>query len=151
MSDTETTPEADVGEATANLPVPVGQQPAGGVKDFVREHPVLVVAGGLAVGALAAALIPRRNREKVAKGANHFAEAATAAGIALGKHLLDRAETASDELRRHGGQIAGKVEELGGAARDQAGRILAPAEKAASGTAQRIVELASEINARIRR
>ena len=112
---------------------------------------MLVVAGGLAVGALAAALIPRRNRERVSRGANHLAEVATAAGIALGKHLLDRAETASDELRRHGGQIAGKVEELGGAARDLAGRILAPAEKAASGTARRIVDLASEIHAKVRR
>lgn len=73
MSDSETTSEAPATEATANLPVPVRQQPAGGVKEFVREHPVLVVAGGIAVGALAAALIRGATAKRVSRGANHLA------------------------------------------------------------------------------
>lgn len=151
MTDTDTTPETGETVETANLPVPVDQAPAAGARGFVRDHPGLVIAGGLVVGALAAALLPRRNRERVSRGASHIAEAAAAAGLAIGRQMLDRAESASGELRRHGSDIAGKVEDIGGAARAQAGRIIAPAEKAATGAAQRIVDLALDIQSRIRK
>ena len=131
--------------------VPVrADSPVKPVTDFVRDHPVLVLAGGLAAGVLAAAFIPRRNRTRIARGASHLAEVAAAAGLALGRQAWEKAESASSEVRRHGGSLAGKVEDLGGSARASAGKSYARAEKAASGTARRIADLAADIHARIK-
>jgi hypothetical protein len=66
---------------------------------FVQEHPALTVAGGLALGVLAAALLPKRNRALVAEKSSELAEAISAAGLMLYHEALDRAEAAGEGLR----------------------------------------------------
>jgi hypothetical protein len=74
---------------------------------FVHEHPAMVIAGGLAIGALAAALIPRRNREFVAEKSSALADAVSAAGLMLYREAMDRADAAGEGIR-------GIAERLGG-------------------------------------
>jgi hypothetical protein len=86
---------------------------------FVHEHPGMAIAGGIALGVLAAGLLPKRNREYVARKSSALADAVSAAGIALYREALDRSENASDELRKIAVKIrpdAGKPEASGTAA-----------------------------------
>lgn len=142
-----------------NLPVMVrgeARQPTAAetVTGFVREHPVLVVAGGLAAGILAAGLFPRRNRKRVKDSANHLAEMATAAVLPLMRQMLERAQDAGEDIRRQGEKLAGKAEGMGlaarDAARDTASRTAARAGTAATSTARRIVDIAADIQSRMR-
>lgn len=66
---------------------------------FVHEHPGMTIAGGIAIGVLAAALLPKRNREFVTEKSSALADAVSAAGLMLYREALDRAETASDGIR----------------------------------------------------
>lgn len=129
---------------------------------FIREHPVLIIAGGIAVGALAAALIPRRSRTALGARASGLAEAATAAGIAIARQALERAGETGAELRRQGARAASRAEELGETARERAGRLssaaadraahlVAPATRAASAAGSKVAEKAADIAARVRR
>lgn len=151
------------------LPAPALAEPAYGEDDaanpamrFVREHPVLIIAGGIAVGALAAALIPRRSRTAIGARASGLAEAATAAGLAIARQALERAGETGAELRRQGARAASRAETLGESARETAGRlgsvaadraaqIVAPATKAASAAGSKVAEKAADLAARVRR
>jgi uncharacterized membrane protein YebE (DUF533 family) len=84
--------------------------------NFAREHPVLLIAGGIAVGAVIAALLPRGTTRRLAKGAAGLAEIASVAGIAFGRDALERAAHASETARDKAGHF-------GDSARDSAGRI----------------------------
>lgn len=78
---------------------------------FVREHPVLFIAGGLAAGAVAAALIPRRNRRYVARQGSLLAEAIAAAGAAIAQQALTTLDSASTTVRDRAQVIASRAEE----------------------------------------
>jgi len=76
--------------------------------DFVKEHPIATVAGGLAVGVLLAAIIPgpgRRLSKKVGTRAASFAALAAELGLTYGTGLLDSAGSAA----RHGQDRLGDV------------------------------------------
>lgn len=72
---------------------------------FVHEHPGMTIAGGIALGVLAAALIPRRNRNFVTKKSSALADAVSSAGLILYREALERAEKAGAGLRDMAGQI----------------------------------------------
>ena len=74
---------------------------------FVHEHPAMVIAGGLAIGAVAAALIPRRNREFVSEKSSALADAVSAAGLMLYREAMDRADAAGESIRGIAGKLGG--------------------------------------------
>jgi uncharacterized membrane protein YebE (DUF533 family) len=127
------------------------------VTDFVREHPLLVVAGGIAIGAVAAALLPRGTARKLAKNAVHLAEVAGTAGALLGTRVRDTAETAGAGLREQGGAVAERLEKLGGVAAerfekvsDAAGSRLEHLLDPVDGVAAKVAKKASDLRSRIR-
>ena len=112
------------------------------VVDFVREHPGMVVAGGVALGLVAGALLSRGSGRKLARHALALAEVAGTASIALGRQAMERAEDAGTGLRRQGEAIA-----------EKAGKLTAPAEEAvdtASEAAQRLLRKAVELAGKLR-
>jgi hypothetical protein len=127
---------------------------------FVREHPALTLAGGLAVGALAAALIPRRNRAYVARQGSLLAEAIAAAGATIAQQALASLDTASTSVRERAHTLAARAEQAGGAALDKADRArhaaydraqtLLGRSKPAPTFSERLAARAGEIAGRLR-
>lgn len=91
---------------------------------FVKDHPVLTVAGGLAAGILAAAFIPRRNREYVARRTSDFADAVTTASLAMATQALEKAEAARSEVSDRAGAVVERASDLGERAVGRAQRLL---------------------------
>ena len=88
--------------------------------EFVREHPVATVAGGLALGAIAAALIPRGNRAFVARKSSLMAEAIAAASAAVAQQALGSLDTASSGVKRGAHSLASLAEHAGEVVADRA-------------------------------
>lgn len=107
-------------EATTNIvPLPHRQEPvtpSDKALTFVREHPVLTIAGGLAVGLLVSALIPRRANRGLAKRTLRIAEAGAAAALSFGKNTLDKAEDGGVFARKKAEVLTSQAEMLGGKA-----------------------------------
>ncbi|MCW1428291.1 hypothetical protein [Novosphingobium sp. JCM 18896] len=113
------------------------------VVDFARDHPGLVVAGGVALGLVAGALLSRGSGRKLARHALTLAEMAGTASMAFGRQALERAEDAGEGLRRQGEVLV-----------DKAGKLRGPAEDAvdnASEAAQRLLHKAVELAGKLRR
>jgi hypothetical protein len=111
------------------------------VSGFVRDHPGLVVAGGVALGLVAGAMLSRGSGRKLARHALTLAEMAGTAGLAFGRDALERAGQAEGELRKQGEAItekAGKLAESGDEAIDKAG-------EAAQRLLRKAVELAGKL------
>lgn len=102
---------------------------------FVREHPVMTLAGGLAIGAVAAALIPRRSRRYVARQGSMIADAIAAASATIAQQALTSLDTASTGVRRSAHAVASRAEHAGEAVIDRAGG----AAQAAYGKAQALL------------
>lgn len=79
---------------------------------FVKRHPVLTVAGGLAVGLAVSALIPRSFSRRFAKRAFRYAEAGATAALAYGQNALDEAEHGGVVARKKARLIASRAEKL---------------------------------------
>jgi hypothetical protein len=112
------------------------------VSDFVRDHPGLVVAGGVALGLIAGAMLSRGSGRKLARHALTLAEMAGTAGLAFGKDALVRAEQAGGELRKQGEALA-----------EKAGKLAEPGEEAmdnAGEAAQRLLRKAVELAGKLR-
>ena len=132
------------------LPERKSEEPGKAVVDFVRDHPGIVVAGGVALGLVAGALLSRGSGRKLAKHALTLAEVAGTASLALGRQAAERAEDAGSELRRRSGELADGLA-------DRAGKLRAPAEEAidsavdgASDAAQRLLRKAVELAGKLR-
>ena len=91
---------------------------------FVREHPVMTLAGGLAIGAVAAALIPRRNRRYVAKQGSMIADAIAAASASIAQQAVTSLDSASSGVRRGSQAVQASVEHAGEAAYGRAKSLL---------------------------
>lgn len=94
---------ANTGQVVALNAAKAEPRPSEKVVAFVKSHPVLVVAGGVAAGVLVSALLPRRLTRGVlsrglSKGA-HLAEAAGAATALFGKEAAEKVHDLS-----HGAQ-----------------------------------------------
>jgi hypothetical protein len=152
MSGTEKQSSGNVVE----LPQQAKNDPVQTASDFVREHPVLTVAGGLALGVIAAALLPKGTTRRLAKRAISLAEIAGTAGALLGSRVRDRAEATGAGLREQGGLVADRLEKLGETASDRIGklggaasagveRLIDPVESAAGKIARKAAELRSRV------
>lgn len=142
MEATEETETAEIVETEAevvSLPARAESDQRRPISKFVHDHPVMTIAGGIAIGAVAAALIPKRSRQKVVGKASKWSSMVSTAALAMAREALERADSARDDLRRQADAIGGNVTELGGRT----------AEKAAQ-TGQGIVRKVSEIGSRIR-
>lgn len=87
---------------------------------FVKKHPVIAVAGGLALGVVAAGLLNRRGARKVAGRAFHLAEMASGAAMLFGRDTLDKAGDAGSGAKRRVGLLAHQAERIGGIAAKRA-------------------------------
>jgi hypothetical protein len=124
------------------LPERKDQDAGTSVSDFVREHPGLVVAGGVALGLVAGAMLSRGSGRKLARHALTLAEMAGTAGLAFGKDALVRAEQAGGGLRKQGEALA-----------EKAGRLVEPGEEAIENpgeAAQRLLRKAAELAGKLR-
>ena len=81
------------------------------VTEFVRDHPVLVVAGGVAAGLLVGALIPRRTGKAIVKRSSKLADLIGAAAVSLGEDAAHRASSAGTQLRKGSHVVADKAED----------------------------------------
>lgn len=124
---------------------------------FAREHPVLMVAGGVALGAVAAALLPRGTGRKLARRAVAFAEVASAAGAVIGNQAMEQAESAGASLRDHGAALADRIGKFGESAGDRIGHLSESAaarverlREPVEDTAARLAKKASDLRSRVR-
>jgi hypothetical protein len=88
--------------------------PADRVTSFAREHPILLIAGGLAIGIAVSALVPRSPTRRFSKKTAAFLATVAELGIAYGREALEAAEEA-------GRQGKDKLAELSSTAKDKAG------------------------------
>lgn len=102
------------------------------VADFIREHPGAVVAGGVALGLLAGALLSRGSGRKLASQALALAEVAGAASLAFGRQALERAEDAGEAIADQASKLAAPAEEVAETATDAAERLLRKAVELAA-------------------
>lgn len=155
------------------LPHRLRDDPQAAVSDFVRDHPLLVIAGGVAVGVLVSALLPKGAARRVAGRAIGLAEIAGAASVAFGKDAWDKAETAGSEIGKRGSVLASdladragdlasragnlgragahRASDAGSAAAERIGAVATPATQAAADFAELVADKAAEIAARFRR
>jgi len=135
-TDTKIIPVAD-SDATTNVvalpkrPEPV--TPSEKALSFVKEHPYLTIAGGLAAGMLISTLIPRRANRSLTKRALRIAEAGAAAALSYGQDTLDTAEHGGALARKKAKILTKQAEKLGGRAAARAEKLTAiAAERAQS-------------------
>lgn len=124
------------------LPARKAEDAGKAVVDYARTHPGIVIAGGVALGLVAGALLSRGSGRKLARHALTLAEAAGTASLAFGRQAAERAEEAGGELRKQGSALAGK-----------AGKLAEPAEEAidnASEAAHRLLRKAVELAGKLR-
>lgn len=134
--------------------------PAAAVVQFVKDHPVVAVAGAVAMGAVVSALLPRRAGRKLAGRAAQLIEIASVAGLAFGREAVERAESAGTSLRKQGESLADRAGTLGSNAADRVGRLggaaaerienlVTPVGRAATSAGSRISESAAGLRKRI--
>ena len=85
----------------AIVDAPARQEASESLASQVKAHPGLVVAGGLALGVLASALLPRGTGRRLAQGAIAAAAVGGEAGMALARQARDSARTAAGEATEH--------------------------------------------------
>ena len=132
--DTKIIPAAN-GEATTNVVAlpsrPEPSSPSEKALGFVKEHPVLTIAGGVVAGLLISSLIPRRANRGLSRRAFRLAEAGAAAALSFGQDTLDKAEDGGIVARKKANLLAGRAEKLGSHASARAEKIGAAAARRA--------------------
>jgi hypothetical protein len=106
------------------LVVPAEGDPPESLSDLARDYPGLVVVGGIALGLLVGALLPRGTARRLAQGAVAAAAASGEAGLSLARSARARAESAASDA---GEQLA----ELKDEAATSAGKLRRRASRAA--------------------
>lgn len=111
-------PSADLrGTNVVVLPgKPSQERPSEKVIAFVKRHPVLTVAGGVAIGVAVSALIPRRKSRGFLNKAVHLVETAGAATAVLGKRVGERAHDVGTDARKQVSIFTRQAEKAGDAA-----------------------------------
>lgn len=139
----------------ANTVTPIGQAPieddapaeksaADRIAGFVRDHPALVVAGGLVLGAVAAAVFNRRSGSRPRAAASSLAQrAVTLAATAgeIGLNLSRQARDSAEHVAREGKQ---RISHDSSLVRERAARIAQDAR----GTGKRIADEARRLASR---
>lgn len=109
------TPASPPATSTNVVPLPPRiepERPSDRAIAFVKEHPMLVVAGGLAIGLAVSALLPRGFGRKAAGRAMRLAEAGMGTAALLGKQAADKAEDVGSDARKRASVLATQAEKL---------------------------------------
>lgn len=110
------------------MPKPVSETPDNdtvkNLTEQIKAHPGIALAGGLALGVLASALLPRGSARRLAKGAVAAATVGSEAGFALARQARERARSAAGEAGEH-------LEKAGDGARQLRRRAVAASGSAA--------------------
>jgi hypothetical protein len=114
---------------------------------FVKKHPVLTIAGGIAAGVAISALLPRKGGRKLARKAAGLAEAAGAAAVMFGRETSEKAHHLGHEARHKAEALASRAEKAGGAAAGNLEKVGLAALAAASSLGQRTARSAERISA----
>ena len=77
--------------------------------DQIKAHPGLALAGGVALGMLASALMPKGSARKLAKGVGAAAALGGEASLALTRKAQDAARTAAGEASGHWRELEEKA------------------------------------------
>ncbi len=91
-------------------------------RGFAKQHPVLTVAGGLAAGALIAALLKPKTARALGKKALAYGAVAAEGAMLFGNRALDTAGDAGAEAK-------GRIGEFGSTVTDGAGDLAKEAER----------------------
>lgn len=123
------------GNALTNVvPLPKRPEPTTPVEkvvQFVKEHPVLTIAGGVAAGLLISSVLPRRANRGLSKRALRLAEAGAAAALSFGHDTLDKAEDGGLLARKKAKVLARQAEKFGERASARAEKLGAVAAERA--------------------
>jgi len=148
--DANATPAGEVVTLPGAQPEP---SPAGKAVAFAKKHPVITVAGGLAIGIAVSALLPRKATRKFAGKALKLAEATGATSMLLGGELAGKAEKVGVSAKKQAGMAAVKAEKAGLAAYKQVSTLalagLAAASAISKATASKASEVASDTSDRV--
>ncbi|MFC0203377.1 hypothetical protein [Novosphingobium soli] len=114
MSKTDPSIPASNGTNIVALPAKTGEQrPSEKVIAFVKKHPVMTVAGGIAIGVAVSALLPRKASRRLLGKAVDLAEAAGAASAVFAHQAGDRAHDLGIDARKRASVFATKAEKVG--------------------------------------
>lgn len=94
----------------AKVRPPVDTVPEAGFTNMALGHPFALVLGGLALGAVAGALLPKSLGRRIGKGAVAAATMAAERGLAYGRQALEK----TNETAREGRQKLGTLSETVG-------------------------------------
>lgn len=105
-------------------PAKADRSPPDGVKALALEYPFALVAGGVAVGVLIGALLPRRQASRLSRPLLAAVGAASEFGLAYAQKALSRAAEAAQDASAASGRLieaAGdRADDLADSAADQA-------------------------------
>lgn len=151
-------------DGAAGLPVPAGQADPGppeGFKALALDYPFALVAGGVAVGVLIGALLPRRQASRLSRPLLAAVGAASEFGLAYAQKAMARAADAAHEASVAGGQLltaaAERTDDLAEATADRASdygeraaALAAAAPAALRGSGQRIAREVVRLTSHLR-
>ncbi|MEO7247314.1 MAG: hypothetical protein ABIW31_02580 [Novosphingobium sp.] len=148
MSDASEQIEPGISDLTNLTPARIPDAaPPETYKELGGDYPVALVIGGLAIGLIAGALLPRSVGRRIARGAVAMAAVAGELGSTYGRKVIDGAAEVSRDGREKLGELSGNAGDYGRAA-----------TTAASASARRgrdlaitIVQEAIKIAAKLRR
>lgn len=107
-----------------------------GFGEIIRKNPAAFIAGGILLGVIAGALLPRGTGRRLAKTATAAAVAAGQAGLHLSQHARETAEDLTregrDALERNASAAQRRATELAGNARETGSRLVDQAVEFAS-------------------
>ncbi len=90
---------ANGGEQAHSAPAAEGSSPDfSRVRNLATEHPLALIVGGLTLGAVAGALLPRSAGRRLAKGAVAAASMAGELGLLYVRQAIEKAEDAAESL-----------------------------------------------------
>ena len=135
-----------------NLPVPASapalSEPPEDLASLLREHPGLIVAGGLAIGLLAGVMLPKRTAAKAGGnlGTKALSIAAVAAELAvtLGQQAREQAGDAASEGRAKLADLGESAGTLGRKAAHRASAVKGEAARTGLKLARQAVKLAAK-------
>lgn len=107
-----------------------------GLGEIIRKNPAAFIAGGIILGVIAGALLPRGTGRRLAKGATAAAVAAGQAGLHFSQHARETAEDLTREgrevLERNASVAQRRATELAGTARETGSKLVDQAVEFAS-------------------
>lgn len=120
-------------------------------RSLAAEYPWLSVAGGLAVGALLGALLPKTAGSKFSRRAMGFASVAAELGLALSRQARDAAGDAAESGATRLGEIGHRIDEGTADLRTRARRQAGIAASSTRSTGQRVMREAIRIATKARK